>query len=269
MTPAPSLALLHRVEAVAREAGECVMAVYGTDFAVKAKGDASPLTLADERAEAFIVPALQALGTGWPIVAEEAAAQGRLPAVEGDFWLVDPLDGTREFVARNGEFTVNIALVLGHRPVLGVVLQPTLARLYAGLVGQGAWVSDARGRRALHGGAPAQGSSPGPELHVACSRSHADAAALQDWARSAGLGQRALRWHPVGSSLKFGLLAEGQAQVYPRLGRTMEWDTAAGHAVLSAAGGEVLTLDGLPLRYGKPGFENPHFVAWACGAQRG
>ncbi len=244
--------LLPRVEALARAAGALVLEVYGTDFAVQDKTDASPVTLADERAEALITPALQRLRPAWPVVAEEAAARGEAPSAAEFFWLVDPLDGTREFVARNGEFTVNIALVRQGQPVLGVVFLPVSDRLYAGVVGQGAWLEAAGRRRAI-----AARVQPAAGAVVACSRSHGDVAALQGWLQ----GQPVVSWVPAGSSLKFGLIAEGQADLYPRLGRTMEWDTAAGHAVLAAAGGSVCDLDGRPLRYGKPGFENPHFVA--------
>ncbi len=252
-----TLPLLADVEAIARRAGEAVMAVYAGDFAVHTKADVSPVTAADDAAEALIVPALQALTPGVPVVAEEAVARGEVPATGRRFWLVDPLDGTREFVSRNGEFTVNLALVVDGEPLLGVVLAPALGakgRLFAGARGQGAWLDDDQGRRAI-----ACRREAGIGAVVACSRSHGDAAQLDAW-----LGDRAVaRRVPVGSSLKFGLLACGEADLYPRLGRTMEWDTAAGHAVLLAAGGCVLTLQGEPLRYGKPGFENPHFVALA------
>jgi 3'(2'), 5'-bisphosphate nucleotidase len=251
----------------ARRAGEVVMAVYATDFAVRGKDDASPVTEADERAEALIVPALQALTPDVPVVAEEAVAAGRVPAVGGRFWLVDPLDGTKEFVGRNGEFTVNIARIESGMPVLGVVLAPALGaqgRLFAGARGHGAWVEDAGaggGRRGI-----AVRAVPAAGLTVVASRSHGDAAALE------GLlaGRRVAQVVSAGSSLKLCLVAAGEADLYPRHGRTMEWDIAAGHAVLAAAGGQVLRLDdGTPLRYGKPGFENPHFVAASPAAAAG
>lgn len=231
------------------------MAVYGSDFAVRGKADASPVTLADERAEALIVPALRELRPTWPVVAEEAASRGQAPAAATTFWLVDPLDGTREFVARNGEFTVNIALVHAGQAVLGVVYLPVPDRLYAGFLGRkerGAWV-EAQGQRQRIAVRPQPPSGP----LLACSRSHGDEAALEAWLQGQAVAGRVV----AGSSLKFGLIAEGRADLYPRLGRTMEWDTAAGHAVLAAAGGSVCQLDGTPLCYGKPGFENPHFVA--------
>ena len=253
--PSPS-ELLAAVEQITRAAGRVVLEVYATDFAVHGKDDASPVTAADERAEALIVPALHALTPGVPVVAEEAAAAGRLPVLGERFWLVDPLDGTREFVSRNGEFTVNIALVEHGEPALGVVLAPALGphgRLFSGALGLGAWVEDDAGRRPIRcRAAPAEG------LTVVASRSHGDAAALDAFLA----GRRVAALANAGSSLKLCLIAAGEADLYPRLGRTMEWDIAAGHAVLRAANGEVTRIDdGQPLRYGKPGLDNPHFVA--------
>jgi 3'(2'), 5'-bisphosphate nucleotidase len=255
-TGAELLALLPQIEALARQAGEVILAVYASDFTVERKADASPVTLADEAAERLIVPALHALTPDWPVVAEEAHARGEAPGACPIFWLVDPLDGTREFVSRNGEFTVNIALVQDGLPVLGVVHVPVTDTLYAGVVGEGAWRQIAQGQRQPIGcrAVPASG------LAMACSRAHGDEAALASWMQGHDVASRLA----AGSSLKFGLLAAGQADVYPRFGRTMEWDTAAGHAVLRAAGGEVTTLDDLPLRYGKPGFENADFIAWGA-----
>ena len=243
---------LEALAAMAQDAGALILQIYGTDFLVQGKADRSPVTEADVRAEACIVPALQALAPGIPVVAEEAVAAGHVPEVGETFWLVDPLDGTREFVSRNGEFTVNIALVDQGRPVLGVVLAPALGRLFLGDVGRGAWVQDAGGRRPIRCRAVPQAG-----MTVVASRSHGDAAALEAFLA----GRQVAAQVSAGSSLKLCLLAAGEADLYPRLGRTMEWDIAAGHAVLAAAGGRVCTLDGAPLRYGKPGFENPHFVA--------
>lgn len=245
-------ALLEEVRAIARGAGELVMSVYRSDFEARRKDDASPVTEADERAEAFILAGLRKLTPLVPIVAEEEVAAGRTPKVGDTFWLVDPLDGTKEFINRNDEFTVNVALVEDGLPTLGVVLAPALGRLFAGDTQSGASVEDDAGRRPIRCRAvPAEG------LTVVASRSHGDAAALD-----AFLGSRkvaAIRG--AGSSLKLCVIAAGEADLYPRLGRTMEWDIAAGHAVLAAAGGSVSALSGVPLRYGKPGFENPHFVA--------
>lgn len=238
--------------ALARAAGRVILEVYATDFAVRDKADASPVTEADARAEALIVPALRQLAPAVAVVAEEAMAGGDQPATGRRFWLVDPLDGTREFIQRNGEFTVNIALIEDGEPVLGVVYAPALDRLYAGAQGLGAWSEEAGQRR------PIACRRPPPEgSWVLSSRSHGDAHAVQAYLRDMRVaGQRV-----AGSSLKLCLLAAGEADLYPRFGRTMEWDIAAGHAVLAAAGGSVDTPDGAALRYGKPGFENPHFVA--------
>jgi 3'(2'), 5'-bisphosphate nucleotidase len=239
------------IEAV-RAAGDAVMRVYASDFAVRGKADASPVTDADEAAEAIIVPVLQRLTPDVPVVAEEAVAAGRCPVVSERFWLVDPLDGTKEFVQRNGEFTVNVALVERGVPVLGVVQAPAIGQLFAGVQGQGAFKEEAGVRRAIRcREAPAEG------LTVLGSRSHGDAQALQAFLHGCRVASTLL----TGSSLKLCVLAEGGADLYPRLGPTMEWDIAAGHAVLLAAGGAVVDLAGQPLRYGKPGFLNPHFVA--------
>jgi 3'(2'), 5'-bisphosphate nucleotidase len=244
--------LVQAVVRIARDAGAAILDIYGTDFAVRGKDDASPVTEADERAEALIVPALQALAPEVPAVAEEAVAAGRVPAIGEWFWLVDPLDGTKEFISRNGEFTVNIALVHDGVPVLGVVFAPAIDRLFAGVAGAGAWVEDAAGRRPI-----ACRAVPAAGLTVVASRSHGDAAALEAFLA----GRKVASLTNAGSSLKLCLVAAGEADLYPRLGRTMEWDIAAGHAVVRAAGGEVTDLQGRALRYGKPGFDNPHFVA--------
>lgn len=252
--------LLWAVETIARQAGAVVMEVYASAFVVSGKADTSPVTEADLRAEALIVPALKALLPGTPVVAEEAVSRGEVPAAAPRFWLVDPLDGTREFVARNGEFTVNIALIEGGVPVLGVVYIPVQDRLFSGVSAgvQGAWVVQ-EGRRC----AICCRKAPPEGITLACSRSHGDESAMQAWLGTRRVAARV----GVGSSLKFGLIAAGEADLYPRLGRTMEWDTAAGHAVLLAAGGDVLCLAGGALRYGKRGYENPHFVAHGlCGA---
>jgi 3'(2'), 5'-bisphosphate nucleotidase len=248
--------MLPALESIAREAGALILQVYGTAFAVQHKDDASPVTHADALAEAHIVAALRHLDSSIPVVAEEAAAAGQTPDIGKRFWLVDPLDGTREFVSRNGEFTVNIALIENGLPTLGVVYVPVRDQMYAGDVKQGAWLQENKQRRALQCRSLVAHSTV-----LACSRSHGDEPAMAAWLAQALPNITVTRRIAVGSSLKFGLLAAGQADIYPRLGRTMEWDTAAGHAVLRAAGGDVFTLQGQPLRYGKPGFENPHFVA--------
>jgi 3'(2'), 5'-bisphosphate nucleotidase len=248
----PTDILLDPLRQAALRAGAVVMSVYSSDFGVYRKDDDSPVTQADEQAEALIVAALQALEPDTPIVAEEAVAAGRTPAIADRFWLVDPLDGTREFIQRNGEFTVNIALIQDGKPLMGVVHAPALGQLFAGVVGGAAYIEDTAGRRAIR-----CRRVPDAGVTVLASRSHGDEAALAEFLR----GQRVADVRRSGSSLKLCLLAAGEADLYPRLGRTMEWDTAAGHAVLAAAGGRITDLSGMPLRYGKPGFENPHFVA--------
>jgi 3'(2'), 5'-bisphosphate nucleotidase len=248
--------LLESVTEIARRAGGVILQVYATDFAVRGKTDASPVTEADERAEALILEALARLTPDIPVVAEESVAAGQVPDIGnagGRFWLVDPLDGTKEFINRNGEFTVNIALIEDGAPVLGVVLAPALDRLFAGSRSTGAFLEDSASRRAIHCRAV-----PEIGLTVVASRSHGDAVALD----ALLAGRKVASLASAGSSLKLCLVAAGEADLYPRLGRTMEWDIAAGHAVLAAAGGSVRQLgDGQPLRYGKPGFDNPHFIA--------
>ena len=245
--------LLAALTPLIHEAGALVMRVYATDFEVEVKGDESPVTVADQLAEKVIFEGLQRIAPGIPVVGEEAASAGDIPDVSNRFWLVDPIDGTKEFVNRNGEFTVNIALIDHGLPVLGLVLAPALDTLYAGAVGAGAWVEIHHQRRAL-----AVRSEPADGLTVVGSRHHGNDAAVDAFLA----GRRVAAFRMVGSSLKLCLLAEGLADVYPRFGRTMEWDTAAGDAVLRAAGGAVRTLDGALLRYGKAGFENPDFAAW-------
>ena len=268
MNPLPSaliaerLRLLEAVSAIVRRAGEAVMSVYGTDFLVHGKSDDSPVTEADRRAEAILTDALQRLLTGVPVIAEEVVAAGHEPQLEpGErFWLVDPVDGTREFVARNGEFTVNVALVEQGQPVLGVVQAPALGLLYGGGPGLGAWCETDRPIGAPERQPIACRPVPPNGLTVTASRHHGDGPRQQALLQQLGVVVAdTLR---VGSSLKFCQIASGRADLYPRLGRTMEWDVAAGQAVLGGAGGRVESLAGEPLRYGKPGWENPDFVAW-------
>lgn len=247
------LALLEQLVPVVRRAGAVITEIYATDFEVRGKGDASPVTEADERAEALISLALAELTPEIPVIAEEAVAAGRIAAVGERFWLVDPLDGTREFIRRNGEFTVNVALIERGEPVLGVVYAPALDRLFAGAAGAGAFTEERGERRAI-----AVREPPAEGLTVVASRSHGDPAALETFLQ----GRPVAQLRNAGSSLKICLIAAGEADLYPRLGRTMEWDIAAGHAVLAAAGGRITRVDGAPLTYGKPEFANPHFVAW-------
>jgi 3'(2'), 5'-bisphosphate nucleotidase len=233
-------------------AGAEILTIYSTDISVSSKIDSSPVTEADVRAEAVILQALARIAPDIPVVAEESVAAGTIPDVSGGrFFLVDPLDGTREFISRNGEFTVNIALIEDGRATQGVVHLPALAQTYWS-DGAGAWRREANGEaQPIHCRAPAADG-----LVVVASRSHRDASTDE---YLAGLQVKELI--SAGSSLKLCRVAEGNADLYPRLGRTMEWDIAAGQAVLEAAGGSVCTLDDEPLRFGKAGFDNPHFVA--------
>lgn len=244
--------LLEQLIDIAREAGGAIMQIYETDFTVRDKSDASPVTAADEIAESCILAALATLAPDIPAISEEAAAAGNVPAFENRFWLVDPLDGTKEFVGRNGEFTVNIALIENGFPILGVVFAPALNRLFSGGQGLGARIEDENGQRVI-----VCRSVPTAGLDVVASRSHGDVAALDAFL----VGRQVNSVRGAGSSLKLCLIAAGDADLYPRLGRTMEWDIAAGHAILAAAGGHVRTLQGTELTYGKVGLDNPHFVA--------
>jgi 3'(2'), 5'-bisphosphate nucleotidase len=235
---------------LAREAGKAILTVYDTAFQVNQKDDASPVTAADTVAEGIILQGLAELAPDIPVVSEEAASAGIVPQVGPCFWLVDPLDGTREFIQRNGEFTVNIALIDHGKPVFGIVYVPVHRQLFVGGRDLGAWMEDDLGCRRVQCRLP-----PEDGITVVSSRSHGDADALQ-----AFLAPRRVAYTTTaGSSLKLCLVAAGEADLYPRLGPTMEWDIAAGHAVVVAAGGEVLTLDDRSLSYGKPGFRNPHF----------
>lgn len=251
--------LLPGVVRLAREAGRAIMDVYRSDFAVDTKDDDSPVTAADHAAHRLIAAGLRQLAPGLPLWSEEDAGREHAERrVWGDFWLVDPLDGTREFIKRNGEFTVNIALVRDHRPVLGVVHAPVPDRTWTGLVDPG---SGGAAARLEADGAPVTIRVRRPAaqpVRVAGSRSHRGGS-LDAFLAAIGPHE----FVPMGSSLKFCLVAEGAADVYPRLGPTSEWDTAAAQAVVEAAGGHVVGLDGAPLRYNTgPGQLNPDFVAY-------
>ena len=246
---------------LALEAGAAIMTVYGKDdFDVRAKSDASPVTEADELADAIITRGLAEAFPEIPIVTEEQQASHGISAPV--FFLVDPLDGTKEFVQRRGDFTVNIALIENGVPTRGVVYAPAKERLF---------YTDASGRSQEEAGphgdtpgplTPLSVSTPGADgLVVVASKSHRDQATDDYIAR-----YKVADFRSAGSSMKFCLVAAGEADLYPRLGRTMEWDTAAGQAVLLGAGGKVVRFDGhAPLTYGKDGFENPHFIAHAPG----
>jgi 3'(2'), 5'-bisphosphate nucleotidase len=246
--------LLSDLEATARRAGEAILAIYRTDFEVERKADYSPVTQADLDAEAIILDVLRRLTPEIPVVAEEESSTGGLPDVGDVFWLVDPLDGTREFMNRNGEFTVNIALIENRHPVLGVVHAPERSLTFTGSVRDGAT------RQA--GDDPAKKitvRTPPPEgLTVVSSRRHGSASENEKFLNGRTVADRVT----CGSSLKFCVVASGEADLYPRFGPTMEWDTAAGHAVLAAAGGCLTTPDGGAFLYRKPDFRNSNFIAW-------
>jgi len=236
--------------------GEAVMRVYAQPFDVTHKDDKTPLTEADLASERIIVARLTAAFPDIPVVSEETVPAAGFAEPAARFWLVDPLDGTREFVARNGEFAVLIGLVENGRPVLGVVHGPALGVTYAAH-GPGTAV------RSQDGGAfaPIHAREPSPDgVVVVHSRSHENSRRLAEYFE----GRPVLGRSVCGSALKFGVLASGEADFYPRFGTTMEWDTAAGQAVLEAAGGVVLGLDGKPLAYGKPGLKNDGFLAWGA-----
>ena len=245
---------------VALKAGPAIMDEYSKAGAARAKADGSPVTSADERAEAIIAERLRLLAPNLAIVAEEATAAGAKAEIGRRFFLVDPLDGTREFIARNGEFTVNVALVEGDAPIAGAVYAPAQGRLwFAGRTARAAYVELGAPLRIPDEWEELKTRAAPERLVALASRSHADADTESFLARL-NVSERI----SAGSSIKFCLVAEGRADVYPRFAPTMEWDTAAGDAVLRAAGGCVLELDGAPLPYGKlsNSFRNTGFVGW-------
>jgi 3'(2'), 5'-bisphosphate nucleotidase len=244
-------ALLTVAADLARRAGSSILAIRARGFEVLAKADASPVTDADHTAESLIVEGLRSVTPDIPVIAEEEVAAGRPNPSSDTFWLVDPLDGTREFSAGLDEFTVHIGLVREGRAVLGVVGVPALGELFGGIVGGGAWKRTTAGERPIRTRVP-----PPDGLAVVASRHHARDARLESFLA----GRKVASVSNIGSGLKFCRVAEGAADLYPRFGPTMEWDTAGPQAVLEAAGGSVRGLDGQPFRYGKPGWANPPFI---------
>ncbi|WP_116089601.1 3'(2'),5'-bisphosphate nucleotidase CysQ [Sphingomonas crusticola] len=251
-------ALLQALAEACVTAGAAIMAIYQSEFAVTMKDDASPVTAADAAGEKIILAALARLCPAVPVVAEEEASAGRIPDTDGHFYLVDPLDGTKEFVSRNGDFTVNVALIEDHAPSLGIVFAPVERRLFAGDVRRGiAWSAIVAENGAI--GAPRLLSVrdvPVAGLSAVASRSH-NSPATEAYLDQFKVATRVSR----GSSLKICMVACGEADLYPRLAPTMEWDIAAGDAVLRAAGGTLSAPDGTPMLYGKPRFFNAGFVA--------
>jgi 3'(2'), 5'-bisphosphate nucleotidase len=245
--------LLENIAIAAREAGEAIIELVRRGFEVERKEDLSPVTEADRAAELIILAALARAAPGVPVVAEEEVAAGRIPAIGDTYFLVDPLDGTKEFIRGGDDYTVNIGLIAGGQPTLGAVFSPARGTLHAGLVGEGAWLEDSSGRRAI------ATRERGSEIAAVASKSHFNQPTADYLAQAVG----ECDYVAIGSSLKFCIVAEGKADIYPRLSPTSEWDTAAGHAVLLAAGGSVDGADGEPLSYGKRAFINRGFVATA------
>lgn len=251
-TLSPRLApRLEQLVRIAQAAGAVVMRHYEEGASARFKADRSPVTDADEEAEKLILAQLALDFPGVPVVAEEEAAAGRIVDAGTHFFLVDPVDGTKEFIRRGGEFTVNIGEVRDGAPVAGVVFAPAIGRLFVGAAGEGAFELSSGTLKKI-----AARTAEGDGLVAVSSKSHPDAQT------DALLKTLTIKGHVnAGSSLKFCLVAAGEADIYPRAGQTMEWDTAAGHAVLAAAGGSVTDWDGNPFRYGKPGFLNTAFIA--------
>ena len=245
--------LVEELVIAARDAGAEILKLVAAGFEVETKGDQSPVTICDRAAETIILASLARAAPGVPVVAEEEVAAGRIPAIDDTYFLVDPLDGTKEFIRGGDDYTVNIGLIEGGQPTVGVVYQPATDRLWAGTPAGGAFIEDSQGRR------PIRTRERGEGLDAVASKSHLTQDTV-DYLQEA-VGE--CGFVSVGSSLKFCIVAEGKADIYPRLSPTSEWDTAAGHAVLLAAGGLVDGTDGQALRYGKRAFLNRGFVATA------
>jgi len=243
--------LLDDLAEAAREAGQAILDIVRRGFETESKRDSSPVTEADRAAELIILAALARAAPGVPVIAEEEVAAGRIPEHGNTYFLVDPLDGTKEFVRGGDDYTVNIGLIEQGVPTLGVVFAPATGRLHGGGRGSGAWVDEGRGRISI------KTRSRGEQITAVASKSHLNQATIDYLQQAVGICD----YVAVGSSLKFCILAEGKADIYPRASPTSEWDTAAGHAVLLAAGGLVDAPDGAPLGYGKEAFLNRAFVA--------
>ncbi|MCX7114499.1 MAG: 3'(2'),5'-bisphosphate nucleotidase CysQ [Gammaproteobacteria bacterium] len=249
-----TLELLEEVSNIGWHAAQAVLEIYQGEIAWSEKADHTPLTQADLISHYLIMDRLRTLFPDIAIISEEDVAEKGKPwSPPHQFWLVDPLDGTKEFINRIGEFTINIALIEAGEPVLGVVCAPAFNTLYTGLRNVGAFKNSKSGEQEQ---IRVKANST-DQLHVVSSRFHQDQAALATYLEKLNIAS----FKTVGSSLKFCTIAEGRAQLYPRFGRTMEWDTAAGHAVLAAAGGEVILFNGNLMHYGKKDFENPPFIA--------
>lgn len=243
--------LLDELSTAAREAGEAILKIVRRGFEVESKRDTSPVTEADRAAELIILAALARSAPGVPVVAEEEVAAGRIPLLGDTYFLVDPLDGTKEFIRGGDDYTVNIGLIEQGVPRLGVVFAPATGRLHGGCDGEGAWLDEGHGRVVI-------ATKPRDDVITAvASKSHLNQATIDYLEAAVGKCD----YVSIGSSLKFCIVAEGKADIYPRAAPTSEWDTAAGHAILLAAGGLVDGPSGQPLRYGKRAFLNRAFVA--------
>ena len=252
MTLNITISLMEQIGNLAKNAGREIMKIYNSDFVVDTKADSSPVTEADRIAEDLITRGIrEGITASFPIIGEEAFAAGTAPVIgSGPFWLVDALDGTKSFISRNDEFTVNIALIEGGKPALGVVHAPALGDTYWGSrTGAFAEHKDEEARVITCRTPDEEG------LAVVASRNHRTPE-LEEYISELNVKSST----SAGSSLKFCLIATGAADIYPRLGRTMEWDIAAGHAVVAAAGGSVKKMDGTDMTYAKSGFENPDFI---------
>ena len=249
--------LISEMLRLAIAAGDAILKIYKQDFAIEIKKDASPVTEADKLAEEVIVGGLRKLNLNYEIIAEESISAGYKPKIkEKPFFLIDPLDGTKQFIERNGQFTVNIALVEDGIPTLGVIHLPALQETY--------WTNES--------GGASKRSKDGLVTSIQCRKPTQDGLVVLATRSHNNSGTDAFlktlniaKLDRCGSSLKFCRIAEGSADIYPRLGRTMEWDIAAGHAILVAAGGSLTDLDGNSIQYGKTGFESPYFVATGAG----
>ena len=260
--------LLEALLPVVLAAGRIEMNYFDAGVEVQTKADATPVTVADHEAEVVLVDGLHKVAPGVPVIAEESVAAGKIPETGNEFFLVDPLDGTRAFIANKPDFTINIGLVRDNQPIFGIIYAPALGKFFATLSPEDAVEADiapdSQGERLSdYTFRPLLARDPDPNALVAfTSRSHA-AHDTDEFLNRLPITET----KKASSSLKFCLIARGDADLYARLGQTSEWDTAAGQAILTAAGGSVTTLDGAPLAYGKrsEGYINPHFVAWARG----
>ena len=243
-----------KVVEIAKGAGLIVMQIYNKPFKFKRKKDSSPVTKADLLSEEFISSALKKLATNIPIIAEDSFSTKKLPKkLRKTFWLVDPLDGTKEFISKNGQFTINIALIKNGKPILGVIHAPAKKSTFFGLVEKKqAYRSSNDNFKKINTRHP-ENLNP----IFALSRSHGKGKKLENFLSKI----KKYKKIEIGSSLKFCIVASGQADLYPRFSPTMEWDTAAGQAILEAAGGQVTDIKGKNLSYGKKGYKNPHFIA--------